>query len=52
MEKYDSKADTLLHIKRAAQFLTESASELNIRTNKQDNSKIKRTKVRTIIIYV
>lgn len=38
--KYDSKADTLLHIKRVAQLLTEAASELIRRANIHDNSKL------------
>lgn len=40
MEKYDSKADTLLHIKRVAQLLTEAAAELIRRANVHDNSKL------------
>lgn len=40
MEKYDSKADTLLHIKRVAQLLTEAATELIRRANVHDNSKL------------
>lgn len=40
MEKYDSKADTLLHIKRVAQLLTEASSELIKRANVHDNSKL------------
>lgn len=38
--KYDSKTDTLLHIKRVNQLLTESASELIRRANVHDNSKL------------
>jgi hypothetical protein len=38
--KYDSKADTLLHIKRVAQLLTEASSELIRRANVHDNSKL------------
>lgn len=38
--KYDSKADTLLHIKRVSQLLTEAASELIRRANIHDNSKL------------
>lgn len=38
--KYDSKADTLLHIKRVNQLLTEAASELIRRANVHDNSKL------------
>ena len=38
--KYDSKADTLLHIKRVNQLFTESASELIRRANVHDNSKL------------
>lgn len=38
---YDSKADTLLHIKRVSQLLTESASELIKRANIHDDSKLK-----------
>ena len=37
---YDSKADTLLHIKRVAQLLTEAASELIKRANCHDDSKL------------
>ncbi len=37
---YDSKADTLLHIKRVAQLLTEAASELIKRANVHDDSKL------------
>ena len=40
MEKYDSKADTLLHIKRVAQLLTEASVELIKRANVHDNSKL------------
>ena len=39
--KYDSTADTLLHIKRVGQLLTEAASELIRRANVHDNSKLK-----------
>ncbi len=38
--KYDSKADTLLHIKRVAQLLTEASSELIRRANVHDASKL------------
>lgn len=38
--KYDSKADTLLHIKRVNQLMTEAASELIRRANIHDNSKL------------
>lgn len=38
--KYDSTADTLLHIKRVSQLLTEAASELIRRANVHDNSKL------------
>lgn len=38
---YDSKADTLLHIKRVNQLLTEAASELIRRANVHDDSKLK-----------
>lgn len=37
---YDSKPDTLLHIKRVAQLLTEAACELIKRANVHDNSKL------------
>lgn len=37
---YDSKVDTLLHIKRVAQLLTEAASELIKRANCHDDSKL------------
>ncbi|MDD3875424.1 MAG: DUF5662 family protein [Bacteroidales bacterium] len=38
---YDSKADTLLHIKRVNQLMTEAASELIRRANVHDDSKLK-----------
>lgn len=38
--EYDSRADTLLHIKRVAQLLTEAASELIRRANVHDASKL------------
>ena len=38
--KYDSTADTLLHIKRVNQLITEAASELIRRANVHDNSKL------------
>lgn len=37
---YDSKTDTLLHIKRVAQLLTEAAAELIRRANCHDDSKL------------
>src|SRR6185369_118878 len=37
---YDSKEDTLLHIKRVAQLLSEAACELIKRANVHDNSKL------------
>ena len=37
---YDSKADTLLHIKRVSQLMTEAASELIKRANAHDISKL------------
>ncbi len=37
---YDSRVDTLLHIKRVAELLTESAAELIRRANIHDNSKL------------
>lgn len=37
---YDSTSDTLKHIKRVAQLLTEASSELITRANKHDNSKL------------
>lgn len=40
-KNYDSQADTLLHIKRVNQLLTEGASELIRRANVHDNSKLK-----------
>lgn len=40
MSNYDSKMDTLLHIKRVAQLMTEAASELIRRANCHDNSKL------------
>jgi hypothetical protein len=39
--KYDSQTDTLLHIKRVAQLLTEASSELIRRANVHDSSKLK-----------
>lgn len=38
---YDSEADTLKHIKRVAQLLTEASSELIKRANCHDDSKLK-----------
>lgn len=38
--KYDSKADTLLHIKRVSQLLNEAAIKLIERGNSHDNSKL------------
>lgn len=37
---YDSKPDTLLHIKRVSQLLTEVATEFIKRANKHDDSKL------------
>lgn len=37
---YDSKADTLVHIKRVSQLLTEASIELIRRANVHDNSKL------------
>lgn len=37
---YDSKADTLLHIKRVAELLTQASIELINRANVHDNSKL------------
>ena len=37
---YDSKADTLLHIKRVAELMTNASSELIRRSNVHDNSKL------------
>lgn len=39
-EQYDSSKDTLLHIKRVSQLLTEAASELIKRANVHDDSKL------------
>lgn len=39
-KEYDSTSDTLLHIKRVSQLLTEAASELIRRANVHDNSKL------------
>lgn len=39
--EYDSTADTLKHIKRVAQLLTEASSELIRRANVHDDSKLK-----------
>ena len=38
--EYDSTKDTLLHIKRVAQLLTEASAELIRRANVHDNSKL------------
>jgi hypothetical protein len=38
---YDSKVDTLLHIKRVAELMTKASSELIRRANIHDNSKLK-----------
>ena len=38
--EYDSKTDTLLHIKRVAQLMTEAAAEFIRRANVHDNSKL------------
>jgi hypothetical protein len=40
MEKYDSKADTLEHIRRVGQLLNLAATELLKRANVHDNSKL------------
>ncbi len=40
IEKYDSSVDTLKHIKRVAQLLTECSTELIRRANKHDDSKL------------
>jgi len=40
MGNYDSKSDTLLHIKRVAQLLTEASIGLILRANVHDNSKL------------
>ena len=39
-KNYDSRADTLTHIKRVSQLLTEASSELIKRANIHDNSKL------------
>ena len=41
MNKYDSTADTLLHIRRVSQLLTDAATELLRRGNVHDNSKLR-----------
>lgn len=38
---YDSSTDTLLHIKRVSELLTEACKELIDRANNHDNSKLK-----------
>jgi hypothetical protein len=38
--QYDSKADTLLHIKRVAELMTQASCELIKRANIHDNSKL------------
>ena len=38
--KYDSKIDTLLHIKRVSELMTQAASELIKRANIHDSSKL------------
>lgn len=40
MSNYDSKADTLLHIKRVSELMTEASCELIRRANVHDNSKL------------
>lgn len=40
-EKYDSKPDTLLHIKRVSELLTMASKELIDRANVHDDSKLK-----------
>jgi hypothetical protein len=40
MNKYDSTTDTLLHIKRVSELLTNACKELIDRSNKHDNSKL------------
>ena len=40
MNLYDSKADTLLHIKRVSELLTNAATELIQRANRHDDSKL------------
>ena len=37
---YDSKVDTLLHIKRVAELMAQASSELIKRANVHDNSKL------------
>lgn len=39
--QYDSKADTLMHIKRVSELMTQAASELISRANVHDDSKLK-----------
>lgn len=39
-QKYDSTKDTLLHIKRVSQLLTEASVELIERANRHDDSKL------------
>lgn len=40
LSEYDSRTDTLIHIKRVSQLLTEAAAELIRRANIHDNSKL------------
>jgi hypothetical protein len=40
-EKHDSSLDTLLHIKRVSELMTQACTELINRANKHDDSKLK-----------
>ena len=51
MKDYDSTKDTLLHIKRVAQLLTEASSELIKRANCHDNSKLSTPEKELFDIY-
>lgn len=41
IQQYDSSVDTLLHIKRVSELLTNAAKELINRANRHDDSKLK-----------
>ncbi len=51
MENYDSRADTLSHIKRVSELLTNAAIELIKRANVHDNSKLEAPEKELFDIY-
>lgn len=51
MSNYDSKADTLLHIKRVAELMTNASAELISRANRHDNSKLESPEKELFDIY-